>query len=144
MAGAKEDLRNHHRRHGKAPGCKRAAQSRGCRRGGQGRGIAGGDGNAGWRRTLMLETVDLTRRLDRDAYVREITRRQIQLRDLGYQIYLRKRPVVIAFEGGTREVRAAPSSGSPRNWTPAATWYTPSPRRGRSEERRVGKEGRSR
>ena len=47
----------------------------------------------------MLETVDLTRRLDRDEYVREVTRRQIQLRDLGYQIYLRKRPVVIAFEG---------------------------------------------
>ena len=47
----------------------------------------------------MLETVDLTRALDRDAYVREVTRRQIQLRELGYQIYLRKRPVVIAFEG---------------------------------------------
>src|ERR1017187_9618973 len=47
----------------------------------------------------MLETVDLTRRLDRDSYVREVTRRQIQLRELGYQIYLRKRPVVIAFEG---------------------------------------------
>jgi polyphosphate kinase 2 (PPK2 family) len=47
----------------------------------------------------MLETVDLTLALDRDAYVREVTRRQIQLRELGYQIYLRKRPVVIAFEG---------------------------------------------
>ena len=47
----------------------------------------------------MLETVDLTLRLDRDDYVREVTRRQIQLRELGYQIYLRKRPVVIVFEG---------------------------------------------
>ena len=47
----------------------------------------------------MLETVDLTRALSRDAYVREVTRRQIQLRELGYQIYLRKRPVVIVFEG---------------------------------------------
>ena len=44
----------------------------------------------------MLETVDLTRALDRDAYVREVTRRQIQLRELGYQVYLQKRPVVIA------------------------------------------------
>jgi polyphosphate kinase 2 (PPK2 family) len=47
----------------------------------------------------MLETIDLTRALDRDAYVREVTRRQIQLRELGYQIYLRKRPVVLVFEG---------------------------------------------
>jgi len=47
----------------------------------------------------MLETIDLTRALDRDAYVREVTRRQIQLRELGYQIYLQKRPVVVAFEG---------------------------------------------
>jgi polyphosphate kinase 2 (PPK2 family) len=47
----------------------------------------------------MLETVDLARSLDRDAYVRELTRRQIQLRELGYQVYLQKRPVVIVFEG---------------------------------------------
>ncbi len=47
----------------------------------------------------MLETLDLTRKLDREAYVVEITRRQIQLRELGYQIYLQKRPVVIVFEG---------------------------------------------
>lgn len=47
----------------------------------------------------MLETLDLTRRLDRTAYVAEITRRQIQLRELGYQVYLQKRPVMIVFEG---------------------------------------------
>jgi polyphosphate kinase 2 (PPK2 family) len=47
----------------------------------------------------MLETVDLTRTLDRQSYVREVTRRQIQLRELGYQVYLRKRPVIIVFEG---------------------------------------------
>jgi AMP-polyphosphate phosphotransferase len=47
----------------------------------------------------MLETVDLTQALDREAYVREITRRQIELRELGYQVYLQKRPVVIVFEG---------------------------------------------
>ena len=47
----------------------------------------------------MLETVDLSRALDREAYVREVTRRQIQLRELGYQVYLQKRPVMIVFEG---------------------------------------------
>ena len=47
----------------------------------------------------MLETLDLARSLDRDTYVREVTRRQIQLRELGYQVYRRKRPVVIVFEG---------------------------------------------
>ena len=47
----------------------------------------------------MLETLDLTRKLDREAYVREVTARQIQLRELGYQVYLQKRPVIILFEG---------------------------------------------
>ncbi|HZU25590.1 MAG TPA: hypothetical protein VFA04_08715 [Bryobacteraceae bacterium] len=47
----------------------------------------------------MLETIDVTKRLDRDTYVREVTRRQIQLRELGYQVYARKRPVLLLFEG---------------------------------------------
>jgi AMP-polyphosphate phosphotransferase len=47
----------------------------------------------------MLETIDLGRSLDRASYVREITRRQIQLRELGYQVYLQKRPVILVFEG---------------------------------------------
>ncbi len=47
----------------------------------------------------MLETLDLSLSLDRDAYVREVTRRQIQIRELGYQVYLQKRPVMILFEG---------------------------------------------
>lgn len=47
----------------------------------------------------MLETVDLSCTLDRQSYVREVTRRQIQLRELGYQVYLQKRPVLIVFEG---------------------------------------------
>ncbi len=47
----------------------------------------------------MLETMDLTLTLDRPSYVREMTRRQIQLRELGYQVYLKKRPVIIVFEG---------------------------------------------
>jgi AMP-polyphosphate phosphotransferase len=47
----------------------------------------------------MLETLDLTRTLTRKAYVREVTERQIELRELGYQVYLQKRPVIILFEG---------------------------------------------
>ncbi len=47
----------------------------------------------------MLERMDLTRTLARKDYVRELARRQIQLRELGYQIYLQKRPVIILFEG---------------------------------------------
>lgn len=47
----------------------------------------------------MLEALDLTRHLSHDEYVKQLTRRQIQLRELGYQVYLRKRPVVIVFEG---------------------------------------------
>lgn len=48
---------------------------------------------------MMLESLDLSRSLDRETYVNELTRRQIQLRELGYQVYLQKRPVVIVFEG---------------------------------------------
>lgn len=47
----------------------------------------------------MLETLDLTQTLDRKTYVRELTRRQIQLRELGYQVYVQKRPVILVFEG---------------------------------------------
>ncbi|MDR3717664.1 MAG: hypothetical protein P4K98_02605 [Bryobacteraceae bacterium] len=47
----------------------------------------------------MLDTIDLTLSLDRASYVKELTRRQIQLRELGYQVYQRKRPVILLFEG---------------------------------------------
>ena len=47
----------------------------------------------------MLETIDLTRKMDRAHYVEELARRQIQLRELGYQVYQQKRPIIIAFEG---------------------------------------------
>jgi len=47
----------------------------------------------------MLETVDLTLKLDREEYVRQVTRWQIQLRELGYQVYMQKRPVILVFEG---------------------------------------------
>jgi polyphosphate kinase 2 (PPK2 family) len=47
----------------------------------------------------MLETVDLSLALDRETYVAQLARRQIQLRELGYQVYVQKRPVVIVYEG---------------------------------------------
>jgi polyphosphate kinase 2 (PPK2 family) len=47
----------------------------------------------------MLDTVDLSLKLDRDTYVRDLTRYQLQLRELGYQVYVQKRPVVILYEG---------------------------------------------
>jgi polyphosphate kinase 2 (PPK2 family) len=47
----------------------------------------------------MLETIDLSRKLGREEYVSQVTRRQIQLRELGYQVYQQKRPVIIVFEG---------------------------------------------
>lgn len=47
----------------------------------------------------MLETIDLSLSLDRASYVKELTRRQVQLRELGYQVYLQKRPVILLFEG---------------------------------------------
>ena len=47
----------------------------------------------------MLETLDLSRALNRESYVRQITRFQVELRELGYQVYHQKRPVIILFEG---------------------------------------------
>jgi len=47
----------------------------------------------------MLETLDLNRKLDREEYIRQLARRQIQLRELGFQVYQQKRPVVLVFEG---------------------------------------------
>ena len=47
----------------------------------------------------MLETLDLTRKLERAQYVKQLTRRQVQLRELGWQVYQQKRPVVLLFEG---------------------------------------------
>ena len=47
----------------------------------------------------MLETMDLSRKMSRARYVEEVSRRQIQLRELGYQVYRQKHPVIIAFEG---------------------------------------------
>jgi polyphosphate kinase 2 (PPK2 family) len=47
----------------------------------------------------MLETVDLSKTLARDEYVRDLIRYQLQLRTLAYQLYVQKRPLVIVYEG---------------------------------------------
>ena len=47
----------------------------------------------------MLESLDLSLNLPREEYVTELARRQLQLRELGFQIYTQKRPVVLVFEG---------------------------------------------
>lgn len=47
----------------------------------------------------MLETLDLSRKLGQEEYEIQLRRRQIQLRELGWQTYQKKRPVVIVFEG---------------------------------------------
>ncbi len=47
----------------------------------------------------MLKSLDMSLALPRDEYMVQLARRQIQLRELGWQIYQRKRPVVIVFEG---------------------------------------------
>src|SRR5262249_23224232 len=75
-------------------------EARGERQGrGQGRRASQSHGIVGSGARLMLETLDLSRSLERSVYVREVARRQIQLRELGYQIHVQKRPVVILFEG---------------------------------------------
>jgi len=47
----------------------------------------------------MLETLDLTLSLDHDSYAEQLARRQIQLRELAWQVYAQKRPVMLVFEG---------------------------------------------
>jgi polyphosphate kinase 2 (PPK2 family) len=47
----------------------------------------------------MLEIVDLSLKLDRKTYLRDLIKYQVRLRELGYQVYVQKRPVVMVFEG---------------------------------------------
>src|SRR5262249_2433664 len=100
MVRAAQGLRDGDRRAGDEarPSCAAARGAGG--RGSERRRASRRNGVACGRTRLMLETLDLNRKLDRKDYVREIARRQIQLRELGYQVYLQKRPVVILFEGG--------------------------------------------
>ena len=47
----------------------------------------------------MLSSINLSLKLNRETYVREMTRYQVQLRELSHQIYQQQRPVVIVYEG---------------------------------------------
>lgn len=47
----------------------------------------------------MLDTIDLNKSLTRDVYVRDLTRRQLQLQELAYRLYVDKRTLVMVFEG---------------------------------------------
>ena len=47
----------------------------------------------------MLESLDLSLSLTRNEYMVQLARRQIQLRELGWQVYQQKRPAIILFEG---------------------------------------------
>ena len=47
----------------------------------------------------MLETLDLGQRLSKQEYERDLLRHQVQLRELAWQLYQRKRSLVLVFEG---------------------------------------------
>ena len=47
----------------------------------------------------MLDTINLSLKLDRSAYVAQLTRRQVQLRELASQLYLQERPAIVIYEG---------------------------------------------
>jgi polyphosphate kinase 2 (PPK2 family) len=47
----------------------------------------------------MLNTIDLTKSLTKEEYVRDLIRYQLQLQALAYQLYVQKRPLVIVYEG---------------------------------------------
>ena len=47
----------------------------------------------------MLGTIDLSKSLTHEEYVRDLIRYQLQLRALAYQLYVQKRPMVIVYEG---------------------------------------------
>jgi polyphosphate kinase 2 (PPK2 family) len=47
----------------------------------------------------MLDTINLNLALDKNTYQEELIKYQVALHDLGYQVYVQKRPVVMVFEG---------------------------------------------
>lgn len=47
----------------------------------------------------MLDTVDLSKGLTREEYVRRLLRYQLRLRELAYQLYVQRRILVIVYEG---------------------------------------------
>jgi polyphosphate kinase 2 (PPK2 family) len=47
----------------------------------------------------MLETIDLSKSLTKEEYVRDLIRYQVALHALGYQVYVQQRPAIIVYEG---------------------------------------------
>jgi polyphosphate kinase 2 (PPK2 family) len=47
----------------------------------------------------MLETIDLSKSLTKEEYVRDLIGYQVALNALGYQVYVQQRPVIIVYEG---------------------------------------------
>lgn len=47
----------------------------------------------------MLRNIDLTKQLSKEEYERDLPRYQSQLRELAYQLYERKRSLVVVYEG---------------------------------------------
>lgn len=47
----------------------------------------------------MLDTIDLSQTLDKPTYHEQLIKYQVALHDLGYQVYVQERPVVMVFEG---------------------------------------------
>ena len=47
----------------------------------------------------MLETIDLNKSLPREEYELQLVKLQLQLRALGYQLYVQKRNLIVVFEG---------------------------------------------
>ena len=47
----------------------------------------------------MLEKIDLSKSLTADEYKEQLVRHQVRLGQLGYQVYVQKRPVIIVYEG---------------------------------------------
>ena len=47
----------------------------------------------------MLETVDMDVSLDKETYKKKLVLNQVALAQLGYQVYVKQRPVMMVFEG---------------------------------------------
>ncbi len=47
----------------------------------------------------MLETVDLSVSMEKEEYAQSLTKYQVALNALGYQVYVQQRPVILVFEG---------------------------------------------
>ena len=84
-----------------------------------------------------LSEVELDKEISEEEYKKELRHLQKKLNALHYRLYRKKIPVVIAYEAGMPQARAAISSGSREHWIPEATRYTPSPARNHTRKRDI-------